>query len=758
MMARDGPATAEERPEQDGAREQRLAALRIRLEEAAGDVRTAEDWARCLHAAARLRNQSWANVLLIAAQRPNATTVRGYEAWRAAGRQVNREERGIETFSQARHRDGPDDDEHHYNWRDADRVAYVWDLSQTSSQALSAQAAMFPPGETPPSLWDCLCWLARREGFAVERERGCPADGTTLWTARRIRVFTDLTNEQAIWALTHQLGHVLLHNTVAYPPGATTTGCEGVRKAEADSVAFVICLRYGVEVEHTFFSPRMWAGTDPRVQPAATILAVGERITGAATRIGRLLDHYLSDVGLATGPEAETTAVASENDADTPPAVHLTTGPANATVSPPKPDPGISRVIHDAEEFYADRLAMSWVPAYLRKRGIGAAAMRERHIGYAPGGWTTLTDYLRCRGHEDDAIQAAGLARISSRGTLVDHFRDRVMVPVHDEDGRLVGFIGRARPGADPSVPKYLNGPETSTYKKGDLLFGLHHARDDIARGATPVIVEGPFDAIAVTLADRGRYAGLAPCGTALTSRQATALARVGHLERTGILVAFDDDTAGRKAAIHAYDILRPVSDRLQSVVLSGKDPAEILETEGPAALRAILRREVRPLSGVVIDTHLDQWERQLQDAAGPLLAMRSAATVIAGLLPAETSRTIRQITGDRELMTLDEDMNPIANPELPEIARTLPADAAYQTILVAERLGFTEYSDVLAEVINAVIRKAVRPESRPRDGPLDLARSSFPYPPVAPNRAEPMADPVGRPAVFPGRAPARRF
>ena len=137
---------------------------------------------------------------------------------------------------------------------------------------------------------------------------------------------------------------------------------------------------------------------------------------------------------------------------------------------------------------------MSWVPAYLRKRGIGAATMGEWHIGYAPRGWTTLTGYLRRRGHEDDAIQAAGLARISSRGTLIDHFRDRVMLPVHDEHGRLAGFIGRARPGADPSVPKYLNGPETSTYKKGDLLFGLHHARDHPARGATPVIVEGPFE------------------------------------------------------------------------------------------------------------------------------------------------------------------------------------------------------------------------------------------------------------------------
>jgi DNA primase catalytic core, N-terminal domain len=136
--------------------------------------------------------------------------------------------------------------------------------------------------------------------------------------------------------------------------------------------------------------------------------------------------------------------------------------------------------------------------------------MKEWHIGYAPGGWTALTSYLRGRGHHDDTIQAAGLARISSRGTLIDHFRDRVMLPVHDENGALAGFIGRARPGTGPDIPKYLNGPATSTYHKGDLLFGLHQARARLARGATPVIAEGPFDAIAVTLADPRHYAGLA--------------------------------------------------------------------------------------------------------------------------------------------------------------------------------------------------------------------------------------------------------
>ena len=139
----------------------------------------------------------------------------------------------------------------------------------------------------------------------------------------------------------------------------------------------------------------------------------------------------------------------------------------------------------------------------------------------------------------------------------------------------------------------------------------------------------------------------------------------------------------------------------------------------------------MQPLSAVVIDAHLAPWERRLQDPEGPLLAMRSTATVIAGLLPAGSAEAIRQITGNRELATVDEQMRPVANPELPEIARVLPADAAYQTMRVAERLGFTDYSDVLAEVANAVTRDAARPGNRAAHGAPQLAASSFPHPPA---------------------------
>jgi len=731
-MARTRTPAPAARPGQDEDREQRIAALRTRLHETAGQIHSTQDWTRYLQAAARLHGETWANVLLISSRIPDATLVRGYEAWRAAGRQVNRDEKGIEIFSGTRQRREPDsrgaeEAGQDHSWRDARRVAYVWDLSQTTGQPVPLPSAFpAPEEEAPPGLWDCLCWLARREGFAVERQDGSPDDGTTFWAARRIRIPPGLPSGPATWALAHQLGHVLLHNTNAHPPGATSSGCHGIQKSEADSVAFITCSRHGARIEHAFSSPQTWAGTDPRSQPAAAILTAGERITTAAAKISRLLDHYLAGNRPAAAP-AEPATRAGHDERPPQSAASTATAPLPAL----EPDPRITGVLYDAMQFYDSQLARSWVPAYLAERGISDAAMRQWHIGYAPGGWDTLTGHLRALSHDDDAIQAAGLARISSRGTLIDHFRDRVMLPVHDQRGNIAGFLGRARPGAGPQVPKYLNSPETSSYQKGSLLFGLHQARDLLAHGATPVIVEGPFDTIAVTVADPSHHVGLAPCGTALTSKQAAILAQSADLSRTSVIVAFDDDPAGRKAAVRAHGILRTVSGRLQSAVLPGKDPAEILQTEGPEALRTVLRDQVQPLSSVVIDAHLTEWERRLHDPDGPLLAMRSTAAVIASLLPAGSAEAIRQITGNRELATVDEEMRPVANPELPEIARVLPADVACQTMRVAERLGFTDYSDVLAEVANAVTRDAVPPGNRLADGAPRLAASSFPHPPA---------------------------
>ena len=713
--------------EREEDRQRTLGALRARLHDDAQALRTPDDWGACLGLATRLPGEDFANILLIHAQRPGATLVRDYQQWTAAGRQVRKGEHGIAIFAipprPRAQRQDQDQDEPGPAWREADRVTYIWDLSQTTGPPLSDDAAR-PSRDPPAGVWDALCWLARRQGYAVELEHGPPPDGTVFWAARRIRIPPGLSGEQAVWALAHQLGHVLLHHDPGYPAGTTTSGCAGVRKAEADSVAWITCARHGITPAGGLPYPASWAGTDPRAQPAAAILAAGHRITTAATRITRHTSRILH------GDPASVLAPATQ-----PAASHA-----------PEPDDTICRILADAHAFYTGQLAGSWAPGYLHARGITAAAIQDWHIGYAPAGWTALTSHLRSLGHHDDAIQAAGLATRSSRGTLIDRFRDRIMLPVHDAAGMLAGFTGRAHPDAGPDTPKYLNSPQTATYKKSHLLFGLYQARPDLARGAIPVIVEGAFDAIAVSIADPGRHAGLAPCGTALTSQQAAQLSQAADLPRTGILVAFDSDTAGRKAAIRAHGILRPLTGKLQSVTLDAKDPAETLQRDGPAALRIILREHRQPLSALLIDASIEQWGRRLDDTSGPLLAMRSAASLIASLLPNDTASQIYDITAGRELQTTDDLLRPVDNPETPQIARILPADTSYQIVRAAGKLGF-DCTDMLAEVANATTRNTGsaghqlcsphndqgRSPTAPQSSAARLASTSFPRPPLTP-------------------------
>jgi DNA primase-like protein len=468
-------------PGQAGEREENrqhvLGALRERLHDDARALRTPGDWGACLRLAARLPGEDFANILLIRSQRPGATLVRDCRQWTAAGRQVRTGETGIAIFATPA-RPGlqrQDQDEPGPAWREAERVTYVRDLTQTTGPPPGGTGS--PPRDPLAGVQDALCWLARREGYAVEREHGPPPDGTVFWAARRIRIPPGLSGEQAVWALAHQLGHVLLHHDPGYSPGATTSGCAGLRKAEADSVAWITCTRHSITPAGILPHPASWAGTDPRSQPAAAILATGHRITAAATLITRHTSRLLHG-DLAPVLRARPRPAAQ--------AARPVTGQQGTPSRAPQADGAIRRILADAHAFYTGQIAGSWAPGYLHARGITAAAIADWRIGCAPAGWNALTSHLRRLGHGDDAIQAAGLATRSSRGTLIDRFRDRIMLPVHDAAGELAGFTRRARPDAGPGTPKYLNSPQAATYNKSHLLSGWHQARPDPARGSHP--------------------------------------------------------------------------------------------------------------------------------------------------------------------------------------------------------------------------------------------------------------------------------
>ena len=298
---------------------------------------------------------------------------------------------------------------------------------------------------------------------------------------------------------------------------------------------------------------------------------------------------------------------------------------------------------HAAALFFADRLAS---PAgtspreYLSTRGFGPTLdSRQWSLGYAPPTWTALTDHLRAKGCDVEGLLAAGLVIRTRHGNVIDRFRDRVTLPVHNLDGETVGFVGRAAPNVSDDVPKYLNSPRTQLYDKSTLLFGLAEQQELLASGAVPVIVEGPLDVLAVHIANTQSeppLAAVAPCGTALTSTQVDSLAK---LSGNRVLVAFDDDAAGARATAAAYGLLATRFTQLHAADLAGSgDPAELLQLGGCQALREALSRN-EPLADRVLDNGLSPWADKLDNAEACVSALRELAPSISSLRPDDVTR-----------------------------------------------------------------------------------------------------------------------
>ena len=304
-----------------------------------------------------------------------------------------------------------------------------------------------------------------------------------------------------------------------------------------------------------------------------------------------------------------------------------------------------------AARFYCDRLSNSWVPGYLRARGFSPQIQQRWHVGYAPTAWDALTRHLRTRGCPDALIEAAGLARRTQDDRLRDTFRDRAMLPIRSPQGIVVGFIGRAPADADPRVPKYINTPRPCLNDKSATLFGLWEGRAALRQGGQPVIVEGPFDAIAVTTTGQAHHVGVAPCGTALTAQHADVLSRLADLSSAGIMVAFDPDPAGRRAAVRAYHLLSPLTEKLTVAALpDGQDPAQLLAERGPTALAQLLSTATQPLTDLVVDDDVRRWARWLDHPEGQIHALRSAAPLIAAMPADQITRQVARLADHLQL------------------------------------------------------------------------------------------------------------
>ena len=228
--------------------------------------------------------------------------------------------------------------------------------------------------------------------------------------------------------------------------------------------------------------------------------------------------------------------------------------------------------------------------AYLRdQRGLSDATMETFALGYAPDQWDGLLKHLQhVEGVSPELLESAGLVVPRKGGNgFYDRFRGRVIVPIRDRQGRVIGFGGRSLDGSDP---KYLNSPETEVFEKGKHLFGLDQATNAIRKDDRAVVVEGYFDVIALHAA--GITNAVASLGTALSGQQITQLCRCSDGKR--IVLNFDADRAGIRAANRAIGEVEQLAlqGQLELRVLhtpSGKDPDEYLKDHGAGDYRALL-------------------------------------------------------------------------------------------------------------------------------------------------------------------------
>ena len=274
---------------------------------------------------------------------------------------------------------------------------------------------------------------------------------------------------------------------------------------------------------------------------------------------------------------------------------------------------------------------------YLREtRGLSETTLDQFELGYAPDQWDGLLKHLQqVEGLSPELLEAAGLVVPRKGGNgFYDRFRHRVIVPIRDRQGRVIGFGGRS---LDGSEPKYLNSPETEVFEKGKHLFGLDRASSAIRKDDRAVVVEGYFDVIALHAA--GVTNAVASLGTALSSQQITQLCRCSDGKR--IVLNFDADGAGVRAANRAIGEVEQLAlqGQLELRVLhlpSGKDPDEFLKEHGAGDYRALL--DQAPLW---LDWQIEQ-VLEGRDLSKADQFQRSVASLVAllGKLPQSAIRT----------------------------------------------------------------------------------------------------------------------
>ncbi|MFJ6831670.1 DNA primase [Streptomyces sp. NPDC091209] len=282
-----------------------------------------------------------------------------------------------------------------------------------------------------------------------------------------------------------------------------------------------------------------------------------------------------------------------------------------------------------AAKFYIEQLDTSPEAdtgrTFLAERGFDQAAAAHFGVGYSPQGWDHLTRHLRGKGFTDKELVLSGLAQEGRRGPI-DRFRGRLMWPIRDIGGEVVGFGARKLYESD-NGPKYLNTPDTAIYKKSQVLYGIDLAKKDIAKSSRAVVVEGYTDVMACHLA--GITTAIATCGTAFGGDHIKILRRL--LMDNGsarVIFTFDGDAAGQKAALRAFeDDQKFAAETYIAIAPDGMDPCELRLAKGDAAVADLVEPRT-PLFEFALRQIVLRYD--LETPAGRAAALDEAAPIVA--------------------------------------------------------------------------------------------------------------------------------
>jgi DNA primase len=279
--------------------------------------------------------------------------------------------------------------------------------------------------------------------------------------------------------------------------------------------------------------------------------------------------------------------------------------------------------------FYVEQLGSAEAEIgrkFLAERGFDQSAAEHFGVGYAPAGWDHLVRFLRGKGFTDKELTVSGLASESRRGGAIDRFRGRLIWPIRDITGEVIGF-GARKLREDDQGPKYLNTPESPLYKKSQVLYGIDLAKKEIARTGRAVVVEGYTDVMACHLA--GVTTAIATCGTAFGGDHIKILRRLlMDNSRSEVVFTFDGDAAGQKAALRAFEDDQKFAARTSiAVTPDGMDPCELRLAKGDSAVEQVVEDRT-PLFEFAIMSVVAQYDSASPE--GQSAALEATAPIVA--------------------------------------------------------------------------------------------------------------------------------